>query len=124
VLEMRLHDLRLRTRLAEGMACDVSLEDVGDGRIRRGSGIPNVGPERRAKHKAAAKESFEPALAIFKQLGAPLWAEKARAELARIGLGRAAADELTETERRVAELAASGLTNREVAARLFMSPKS
>jgi DNA-binding CsgD family transcriptional regulator len=31
---------------------------------------------------------------------------------------------LTASERRVAELAAAGLTNREVAARLFMSPKT
>ena len=36
----------------------------------------------------------------------------------------AAPDEFTESERRVAELAASGLTNRDVAARLFMSPKT
>jgi DNA-binding CsgD family transcriptional regulator len=80
--------------------------------------------ERRGKHKAAAKESLGQALAIFEELGAPLWAEKARAELARVGLRRAASDDLTETERRVAELAASGLTNREVAAQLFMSPKT
>jgi DNA-binding CsgD family transcriptional regulator len=80
--------------------------------------------ERRAKRKAAARASLEQALAIFQQLGAPLWAEKARAELARVGLRRAASGELTETERRVAELAASGLTNREVAAQLFMSPKT
>jgi DNA-binding CsgD family transcriptional regulator len=80
--------------------------------------------ERRAKHKGDARQSLERALAIFEELGAPLWAEKARAELARVGPRRAASDELTETERRVAELAASGLTNREVAAQLFMSPKT
>ena len=45
-------------------------------------------------------------------------------ELDRIGLRRAAPGELTASERRVAELAAAGLTNREVAARLFMSPKT
>jgi DNA-binding CsgD family transcriptional regulator len=80
--------------------------------------------ERRAKQKRDARESLERALAIFEQLGAPLWAKKARGELARLGLRRAAPDELTESERRVAELAASGLKNREVAAALFMSPKT
>jgi DNA-binding CsgD family transcriptional regulator len=80
--------------------------------------------ERRAKRKAAAKESLEHALGILEEVGAVLWAEKARAELARVGLRRAAPDELTETERRVAELAASGLKNREVAAELFLSPKT
>ena len=54
----------------------------------------------------------------------PLWGERTRAELARVGLRRAAPDELTENERRVAEHAASGLTNREVAAQLYMSPKT
>jgi DNA-binding NarL/FixJ family response regulator len=61
---------------------------------------------------------------IFDCLPAPLWSERACEELLRIGLRRAAPGELTESERRVAELAASGLTNREVAARLFISPKT
>ena len=41
-----------------------------------------------------------------------------------MSLRRAAQDELTESERRVAELAAAGLTNRNVAAQLFISPKT
>ena len=72
----------------------------------------------------AARELLERALVIFEAAGAVLWAERARGELERVGLRRAAPDQLTESERRVAELAASGLTNREVAAQLFMSPKT
>ena len=79
--------------------------------------------ERRARRRGAAAGSFAEALAIFERLGAPGWAEQARVELDRVGLRRAPA-ELTATERRVAELAAAGLTNREVAARAFMSPKT
>ena len=44
---------------------------------------------RRAKRRKAAREAIEEALAIFEALPAPVWAENARAELARIG-GRAA----------------------------------
>jgi DNA-binding NarL/FixJ family response regulator len=51
---------------------------------------------------------------------AALWAERARIELARIGGRRAVADELTETEARVAELAAAGHSNTEIAAALYM----
>ena len=40
---------------------------------------------RRARMKRPARESLEDALEIFEQLGARLWAEKARAELARVG---------------------------------------
>ena len=78
---------------------------------------------RRGRRKRAARESLMRALAIFERLGAMLWAERARTDLARLGL-RAAPGELTESERRVAELAASGLTNRDVAAQLFISPKT
>ena len=63
------------------------------------------------------------ALEQFEQLGAPTWVERTRAELDRVGLRRAP-EELTATERRVAELAASGLTNREVAGKAFISPKT
>jgi len=78
---------------------------------------------RRAKQRRAAAEALREALEMFELLGAPSWIERTRAELERVGLRRAP-DELTATERRVAELAASGLTNREVASKAFMSPKT
>jgi len=80
--------------------------------------------QRRAKRKRAAKESLQQALDIFESLPAPLWAEKARAELSRLGLRPPAPLELTPTEERVAALAASGRTNREVAQALFVSPRT
>lgn len=79
---------------------------------------------RRAKQKRPAREALEDALAIFERLGAPLWAEKARAELARIGGRRAVVGQLTEAEARVAKLAAAGRTNREIADALFMSVRT
>jgi DNA-binding NarL/FixJ family response regulator len=78
---------------------------------------------RRAKQKRAAAETLREALAIFERLGAPAWEAQTRAELDRVGLRRSP-DELTASERRVAELAAQGLTNREVASKAFMSPKT
>ncbi len=80
--------------------------------------------QRRAKKRAVARTTLEDALARFERLGAPLWSEQARAELARIG-GRAASHgELTEAERRIAMLVAEGRTNREVAAALFLTVHS
>ncbi len=78
---------------------------------------------RRAKRKRAAADALGEAVEIFERLGAPRWVEQARSELDRVGLRRAP-EELTATERRVAELAARGMTNREVAAVAFMSPKT
>jgi DNA-binding CsgD family transcriptional regulator len=76
--------------------------------------------QRRARRRRAARETLQRGLAIFEDLGARLWAEKARAELARIG-GRVAETELTTAEDRVARLVAEGKTNREVAAALVVS---
>ena len=77
--------------------------------------------ERRAKRKREARDTLTRALEVFDGLGAALWADKARAELARIG-GRAASSvDLTPTEARVAELVAAGSTNREAADALFVS---
>jgi DNA-binding NarL/FixJ family response regulator len=75
---------------------------------------------RQAQRRRAAREALEQALRVFEELGAPLWAEKARSELSRISGRAPASDELTETERRVAELAAHGRSNKEIAAELFM----
>jgi DNA-binding CsgD family transcriptional regulator len=80
--------------------------------------------ERRRRAKGSAARHLREAVARFEQMGARLWAERARAELRRVGLRPSAPDELTASERRVAELAASGLKNREVAAQLFLSPKT
>lgn len=79
---------------------------------------------RRAKQKAGAREALETAIAIFESLPCPPFEAMARSDIERIGLRRSAGLELTETERRVAELAASGMTTREVAEALFMSVKT
>jgi DNA-binding CsgD family transcriptional regulator len=79
---------------------------------------------RRANQKRLAAEALRQALEIFERLGAPSWAERARGELGRVGLRHRSPHELTPTELRVARLAAGGLTNREVAAGAFMSPKT
>jgi DNA-binding CsgD family transcriptional regulator len=80
---------------------------------------------RRAKQRRAAAAAFREALEIFERLGAPTWAQQARREGDVVGpRRRAAPDELTATELRVAELAATGLTNREIAKAAFMSNKT
>jgi DNA-binding CsgD family transcriptional regulator len=80
--------------------------------------------QRRARQKDAAAATLHEALRTFERLGTPLWAGRARAELARVNVRRSSATELTPSEHRVAELAASGMTNRDVAAALFISPRT
>jgi DNA-binding CsgD family transcriptional regulator len=80
--------------------------------------------QRRAKQKRAAREALEQALVEFEDVGAPLWAEKARGELRRIGGRKRAPDELSESELRVARAIATGCTTKEAAAKLFLSPKT
>ena len=75
---------------------------------------------RQAQQKRAAREALEEALAIFDGLGARLWAEKTRAELKRISGRQPASENLTGTELQVADLAAQGRSNKEIAAELFM----
>jgi DNA-binding CsgD family transcriptional regulator len=74
----------------------------------------------RAGQRTAAADGLADARRRFSELGAVLWEARAVEELERAAPGRAAG-ELTETERRVAELVAQGLKNREIAETLFMS---
>ena len=76
--------------------------------------------ERRSRQKSTARATLGQALGIFEDLGAPLWADKARRELSKIAV-RAPADGLTGAERRIATLISQGRTNRQVAAALFIT---
>jgi DNA-binding CsgD family transcriptional regulator len=79
---------------------------------------------RRARRRRLARESLSEAAALFAELGAQLWAQRARRELARTGGRRGTGDQLTPSEAQIARLAASGRTNREIAQALFVSPKT
>ncbi len=76
---------------------------------------------RRARQKRPAREALGQALAIFEELGAALWADRARSELARISGRRTTGAVLTEAEVRVASLAVAGKSNKEIAAALVIS---
>ena len=80
--------------------------------------------QRRQRHKETAAATLREALEAFEAMGTPLWADRARAELARTNVTPRHDLGLTPSEQRVAELAASGMTNRDVATALFISPKT
>ncbi len=79
---------------------------------------------RRARRKRAAREALLAAAAEFDALGAVSFAARARADADRTGGRIVTADELSSSELRVAELAATGATNRTIADTLFISPKT
>ncbi len=92
--------------------------EVGRTLLERGS------VERRARRKAAAKQSLQAALDVLEPIEAGWWVARARDELGRVGLRRATPGGATAAQARVAELVAGGLTNREIAERLHMSVRT
>ena len=93
--------------------------------IERGRTLVALGQiERRARQKLPARKAFQEAITIFDAVGAAIWKDRATAELLRSEARSTAPDQLTESERRIAVLAASGLRNHEVATRLYLSPKT
>ncbi|TFV59193.1 helix-turn-helix transcriptional regulator [Mycobacterium sp. PS03-16] len=78
---------------------------------------------RRRRQREEAARAVAAAVAGFERIGAGLWATRARAELNRLSGGQPST-ELTESERGIAELAGSGLTNRQIATQLYVSEKT
>jgi DNA-binding CsgD family transcriptional regulator len=84
---------------------------------------------RRARRRVDAREQLRAALETFEDVGAQPWAERARQELRASGESARKRDESTTTdltaqERQVAGYVAQGLSNKEVAAQLFLSPRT
>ncbi|MDT5340010.1 MAG: hypothetical protein QOD90_5515 [Mycobacterium sp.] len=80
--------------------------------------------QRRLRRQDEAASTLTAALADFERLGTPLWAQRARDQLAGLDVGVRHVATLTPAELRIARLASSGMTNRDVAATLFVSPKT
>ena len=80
--------------------------------------------ERRSKQRALARQTLQQAFQMFEELDAPLWAARARSELARIGGRAPTGDALTPTEQRIAQLVAEGKTNKEVAVILVVAERT
>jgi DNA-binding CsgD family transcriptional regulator/tetratricopeptide (TPR) repeat protein len=84
---------------------------------------------RRERRKTDARAQLRNALDTFAGMGTALWAERARGELEATGetarkRDPSTVDDLTPQELRIARLVAGGATNRDVAAQLFVSPKT
>lgn len=80
---------------------------------------------RRLRRRDAAEQIVREALRQFDGLGSPVWADRARKILARVnGSGRSGSVVLTDSELRIAEHVASGMSNKEVADALYVSVKT
>ena len=84
---------------------------------------------RRRRRSAESRSPLRESVALFDALGAAAWSRRARQELRATGekVGRRTPDlrdRLTAQELQIAQLAAEGMTNREIAERLFLSPRT
>ena len=84
---------------------------------------------RRKRQRREARQHLRRAAELFRQVGAPPWAERAEGELRATGetarrRDPSTLDELTPQELQIAGLVADGMTNRQIAAQLFLSPRT
>jgi DNA-binding CsgD family transcriptional regulator len=88
---------------------------------------------RRNRRRADARGHLRAALESFERLGATPWADRARSELGATGTAVPADDApasggalaaLTPQEQQIVRLAARGLSNKDIAAQLFLSPRT
>lgn len=93
--------------------------------VQRGRTLLVLGSvRRRLRQRRAARETLAEAIELFDSASAALWAGRAREEIARVSGRVPGTGQLSETELRVAELVSRGMTNRAVAAELFVSVRT
>jgi DNA-binding CsgD family transcriptional regulator len=137
----------LSSRLAlvvGGSAAMAAPDDASLALFQETLGLPGIGPWqfylarvrlaygerlRRARRTTEARVQLSEALAIFERLGARPWIDRATAELRATGqtkprAGEDVLDRLTPQEFEIATLAASGLTNKQIAERMFLSHRT
>jgi DNA-binding CsgD family transcriptional regulator len=84
---------------------------------------------RRERERRVARRHLRRAADLFRQVGAPPWEERAEAELRATGetarqRDPSTLDQLTPQELQIAGLVAEGMTNPQIAAQLFLSPRT
>lgn len=82
-----------------------------------------LGQLQRRRRNGAATVALREALNTFETLGSAAWATRARAELAHLDSHRGGR-QLTAGEKRIADLAATGLSNKQIAAAAFVAEKT
>jgi DNA-binding NarL/FixJ family response regulator len=141
-----VNDVPLAQQIADAMPADAHERPIAEALIVAAEGDPGRGIEllravapsaapfrharellmlgmllRRARRRNEAREALTAAHETFAGIGATLWADRTRDELGRIGGRSPAGSALTASERRVAELVAAGLANKEVATTLSVT---
>jgi len=111
---------------AEPLASEaVTLHEQSPFPLERGLSLFALGRvQRRRKARAQARASIQAALDCFSELGATAYARFARLMLEQLGGSRGGGSALTDAERRIADLLATGMSNREIAAALYSSVRT
>jgi DNA-binding CsgD family transcriptional regulator len=108
----------------------VRVLDGSSARLEHARAMTDLGAAlRRAGHRAESREILRPALDLAHRCAALALTERARTELIAAGgrprrLVLSGLDSLTPGERRVAQLAAAGLSNRDIAQHLFITART
>ncbi len=147
--ELARHELASARRLAEPRALGVALRTAGlverndeylreavevlrgsPARLEHARALVELGAaRRRAGHRTEARPALAGGLDLADRCGATLLAVRAREELIAAGARPrreriSGVDSLTASERRIALMAGDGMTNREIAQALFLTPKT